>query len=91
MAAVLGKIRKLYLKKKYNKIKKLYPFLSLLSQWLPESARYDVARGHMDAAMETLQRIAKDNGKPMPLGKLIDSGNPEGNDIVSSIHSLSNV
>ena len=54
-------------------------------QWLPESARYDVARGHMDSALETLQRIAKDNGKPMPLGKLVDSGNPEGNDDVSKL------
>ena len=37
----------------------------------------------MDAALETLQRIAKDNGKPMPLGKLVDSNNPDGNEMVS--------
>ena len=42
-------------------------------QWLPESARYDVARGDMNSALATLQRIAEENGKPMPLGKLVES------------------
>ena len=45
----------------------------LLVQWLPESARYDVAQGRMDRALETLQRIAKDNGRPMPLGRLVEA------------------
>ncbi|KAI8783265.1 synaptic vesicle 2-related protein [Biomphalaria glabrata] len=40
--------------------------------WLPESARYDMTRGCYDKALHTLERIAKDNGKPMPLGKLVE-------------------
>lgn len=39
--------------------------------WLPESARYHVACGQQDKALETLQTIAKDNGKPMLLGRLV--------------------
>ena len=41
-------------------------------QWLPESPRFDIARGMPDRAMATLERIARDNGKPMPLGKLVE-------------------
>ena len=41
-------------------------------QWLPESVRYDMARGQVDKAYTTLERIARDNGKPMPLGRLVD-------------------
>ena len=44
---------------------------SLPVQWMPESARYDVACGHPEKALATLERIAKENGKPMPLGKLV--------------------
>lgn len=40
--------------------------------WLPESARFDMTRGNRERALATLERIAKDNGKPMPLGKLIE-------------------
>ncbi|CAH1801775.1 unnamed protein product [Owenia fusiformis] len=40
--------------------------------WLPESARFDVARGNPESALKTLERIAKENGKPMPLGKLVE-------------------
>ncbi|XP_074642627.1 synaptic vesicle 2-related protein-like isoform X2 [Tubulanus polymorphus] len=39
--------------------------------WLPESARFDIARGHPEKALATLERIAKENGKPMPQGRLI--------------------
>ncbi len=37
--------------------------------WLPESARFQSARGHSDRAMDTLERIAKANNKPMLLGR----------------------
>lgn len=40
--------------------------------WLPESARYDITRGNTEKALATLARIAKENGKPMPLGKLVE-------------------
>ncbi|KAM9517129.1 synaptic vesicle 2-related protein-like isoform 1-T1 [Salvelinus alpinus] len=39
--------------------------------WLPESPRFDVLSGNMENAMKTLRLIAADNGKTMPLGKLI--------------------
>ncbi|KAK2155568.1 hypothetical protein LSH36_236g00000 [Paralvinella palmiformis] len=42
--------------------------------WLPESVRYDMACGNHTKALETLKRIAADNGKPMPLGRLVETG-----------------
>ncbi|TNN73753.1 Synaptic vesicle 2-related protein [Liparis tanakae] len=39
--------------------------------WLPESARFHVLTGKTDKAMATLARIAKENGKAMPQGKLV--------------------
>ncbi|XP_046340133.2 synaptic vesicle 2-related protein-like [Haliotis rufescens] len=45
---------------------------SICCAWLPESARYDVTRGQTEKAFATIQRIAKDNGKPMPLGRLLE-------------------
>ncbi|XP_059099385.1 putative transporter svop-1 [Tigriopus californicus] len=38
--------------------------------WLPESARLNAAQGHSEQALETIERIARDNNKPMLLGRL---------------------
>ncbi len=46
-----------------------YAFL----QWLPESARYHMASGEPEEAYATLKRIADDNGKPMLLGRLVET------------------
>ena len=43
----------------------------MLAQWLPESARYLAATGRTDEALSVLRRVAKDNGKPMLVGRLI--------------------
>ncbi|XP_077995310.1 synaptic vesicle 2-related protein-like [Glandiceps talaboti] len=40
-------------------------------KWMPESARYHVICGQQEKAFATLKRIALDNNKPMPLGKLV--------------------
>uniref|UniRef100_A0A3Q3LTV0 Synaptic vesicle 2-related protein-like n=1 Tax=Mastacembelus armatus TaxID=205130 RepID=A0A3Q3LTV0_9TELE len=39
--------------------------------WLPESPRFEVLTGKREKALETLARIAKENGKAMPEGKMI--------------------
>ncbi|XP_023125808.2 synaptic vesicle 2-related protein-like isoform X1 [Amphiprion ocellaris] len=39
--------------------------------WLPESPRFDVLTGRSEKAMETLTRVAKENGKTMPQGRMI--------------------
>ncbi|XP_042365391.1 synaptic vesicle 2-related protein-like [Plectropomus leopardus] len=39
--------------------------------WLPESARFHVLTGKAEKAMATLTRIANDNGKAMPRGKIV--------------------
>ncbi|XP_066974498.1 synaptic vesicle 2-related protein isoform X2 [Macrobrachium rosenbergii] len=46
-------------------------FFVLVSQWLPESARFDATSGDSEKALATLQKIAEENGKPMLLGRLI--------------------
>lgn len=38
---------------------------------MPESARFQVASGQSDKALETLKRVAAENGKPMLLGRLV--------------------
>ena len=38
---------------------------------MPESARYHVASGQPDKALETLKKVAAENGKPMLLGRLV--------------------
>ncbi|KAM9306266.1 synaptic vesicle 2-related protein [Pholidichthys leucotaenia] len=40
--------------------------------WLPESPRFDLLTGRGEHAMETLAWIAKENGKALPQGKLIN-------------------
>ncbi|XP_054243055.1 putative transporter SVOPL [Indicator indicator] len=44
--------------------------LILVFKFIPESARYNVSKGNMSAALATLQRIAKMNGAVMPEGTL---------------------
>lgn len=44
---------------------------AIICPWLPESARFHVASGQPDKALATLEQIAKDNGKPMLLGRLV--------------------
>ncbi|GAV04098.1 hypothetical protein RvY_14429-2 [Ramazzottius varieornatus] len=44
--------------------------------WMPESARYFMASGQTEKAYAVLQRIANENGQPMPPGELVtDAGN----------------
>ncbi|XP_043667471.1 synaptic vesicle 2-related protein [Vespula pensylvanica] len=42
-----------------------------ITPWLPESAIFDMTTGRMDKALSTLERIARENKKPLPLGRLI--------------------
>ncbi|XP_052347777.1 putative transporter SVOPL isoform X2 [Oncorhynchus keta] len=46
--------------------------LLLLFQLIPESARYNVSAGNVQAAVETLQRIARMNRASMPPGSLVE-------------------
>uniref|UniRef100_A0A182MTA6 Major facilitator superfamily (MFS) profile domain-containing protein n=1 Tax=Anopheles culicifacies TaxID=139723 RepID=A0A182MTA6_9DIPT len=46
----------------------------VLLDWLPESARYHVTSGQSDKALNTLEQIAKDNRRPMLLGRLVVEG-----------------
>ena len=43
----------------------------LASSWLPESARFQAASGDSDQALDTLTRLARDNGRSMLLGRLV--------------------
>lgn len=47
---------------------------AVITPWLPESARYHVTSGQTDKALTTLEQIAKDNRKPMLLGRLVVDG-----------------
>lgn len=42
-------------------------------QWLPESARFDMARGQPAKALATLELIARNNKKPMLIGRLVEA------------------
>ena len=46
-------------------------FFTIACKWIPESPRYNVLSGQPQEALETLQRIAKENNKEMPEGRLI--------------------
>lgn len=41
-----------------------------ISTWLPESARFHAVNGQYEKAIAVVQKIAKDNGKVMPAGRL---------------------
>ena len=43
-----------------------------VSQFIPESARYNVSAGNIQAAVETLQKIAKMNRASLPEGRLVE-------------------
>uniref|UniRef100_T1GU02 Major facilitator superfamily (MFS) profile domain-containing protein n=1 Tax=Megaselia scalaris TaxID=36166 RepID=T1GU02_MEGSC len=60
---------------------------SLITPWLPESARYHVSNGNTEKALQTLEGIAKDNKRPMLLGRLVVDGTTP---IKGSIKSLLN-
>ncbi|XP_078129600.1 putative transporter SVOPL isoform X3 [Sander vitreus] len=47
--------------------------LIFLFKFIPESARYNVSAGNVQAAVETLQRIAKMNRASLPPGRLVES------------------
>ncbi|XP_037120830.1 synaptic vesicle 2-related protein isoform X4 [Syngnathus acus] len=40
-------------------------------KWLPESPRFDLLNGNVTKVMATLERIAKDNGKALPPGRMV--------------------
>ncbi|XP_008292417.1 putative transporter SVOPL [Stegastes partitus] len=46
--------------------------LIFLFKFIPESARYNVSAGNVDAAVKTLQRIAKMNRATLPPGRLAE-------------------
>lgn len=46
--------------------------LVFLFKFIPESARYNVSAGKVEAAMETLQRIARMNRSFLPPGRLVE-------------------
>lgn len=48
----------------------LFAFAAI-TPWLPESARYHVTSGQNEKALATLEQIAKDNNRPMLLGRLV--------------------
>lgn len=43
----------------------------MIEQWLPESMRFNLSRGHVNEAIRTLESCAAENKKPMPPGRLI--------------------
>ncbi|VDM29977.1 unnamed protein product [Toxocara canis] len=45
--------------------------------WLPESARYQMASGHVDLAYKTLAKVAYENGRILPQGDLVDKSSTQ--------------
>lgn len=60
---------------------------ALSCAWLPESARFLMTSGKQELAYKTLQRVARQNGRTMPAGKLIEcsSRNPENRGNISNL------
>ncbi|EGT56656.1 hypothetical protein CAEBREN_14991 [Caenorhabditis brenneri] len=61
---------------------------AVASFWLPESARFDMASGHPERALETLQAAARMNRVQLPTGRLVSStkaGSDSRGDIVNLI------
>lgn len=48
-------------------------FFAICCFWLPESARYLMASGKEEEAYAVLQSVAKQNGKTLPTGKLVQN------------------
>ncbi|CAK9796056.1 Synaptic vesicle 2-related protein [Anthophora quadrimaculata] len=44
---------------------------AIITPWLPESTIFDMASGRMDKAVSTLERVARENKKPLPPGRLV--------------------
>lgn len=47
-------------------------FFVICAQFIPESARFNVSTGNTQAALDTLERIAKMNRSVMPEGRLVE-------------------
>lgn len=47
-------------------------FFVICAQFIPESARFNVSTGNTQAALATLERIAKMNRSVMPEGRLVE-------------------
>jgi MFS family permease len=62
-------------------------FFAISCFWLPESVRFLMASGNTELAYATLQRVARDNGKTLPRGKLIEhpNHNPEHRGHISNL------
>ncbi|RMC03001.1 hypothetical protein DUI87_20194 [Hirundo rustica rustica] len=61
--------------------------LILVFKFIPESARYNVSTGNTEAALATLQRIARMNGVAMPEGQLREPAKERRGRFKDLIHS----
>jgi len=57
-----------------------FALLTFVLPWVPESPRYLLANGKVEAATKVLQQAATDNGRALPLGTLANGAtvNPDG-------------